>query len=45
MVRLLESNPEPPDPKSGALSSLATSAYDSNITFYGKKNKFDSQRK
>ena len=31
-----ESNPEPPDPKSGALSSWATSAYSINIIFYGK---------
>ena len=29
--------PEPPDPKSGALSSWNTSAYNINITFYGKK--------
>ena len=40
MVRLLESNPEPPDPKSGALSSWATSAYSINITFYEKNINF-----
>ena len=45
MVRLLESNPEPPDPKSGALSSWATSAYSINIIFYGKNINFIVQQK